>query len=127
RPVARIPASVPTGKGGASGISVRGVTPFTTRPRRGRIKEIRPTPVPSRTTQYSRDRRTFDRQVGGAGGFGSTGLGRSDHRAFGYSRLRLGDPAGFGTSAEWPGTPRPQGGVRCCLANLDNSARSDAL
>ena len=50
----------PTGKGGANAISDPNRTPFTTRPRLAWIFDLRPTSAQSRTTQYTRDRDSFD-------------------------------------------------------------------
>ena len=128
-PAARIATSVPTGKGGVNGISAGDITPFTTRPRCGRMFEIRPTPARSRTTEYTRDCRCLDRGVAG-GGFDSTGFERPNptrSRSVRSIAFKVG-----GSGWRWPPggmavDPRPQGGVRCCLANLDMCARSDAL
>ncbi len=72
---ATIGPCAPTGTGRASPIRDAAITPFTTRPRRGRIPEYRPTSAESRTTEYSRGDRSLVRLAAGSGG---TSGSRSD-------------------------------------------------
>jgi hypothetical protein len=125
---AMINTSGPTGKGVVNAMSDLDVTSFTTRPRLAWIFKMRATSPRSLTTEYTRDRRSFDRgvergcrRIRGSRGrpFRVRSFGRPSSRLRGSRWLfpKCGKAVG----------PRPQGGVRCCLGNPDMCARSDAI